>query len=136
MDKASFLSVILLAAIACTPAPDATPAPVAPPTVSTAPDAPPSAPAPVATLMGSCFIQGVACSDYYGAVEATTLKTVCASVGTWSDTACPAEGQQGTCTKSEPGGIVNKTHSYAPGTPEIAKQACDNTPGGTFTPAT
>lgn len=83
-------------------------------------------------LMGSCMIMGVACSDYYGSGDTEIVKKACQAAGKWSDTACPTAGVQGTCTKTELGGIVNKTHSYPPGTKATAKQACDNTPGGVF----
>ncbi|MFO0567926.1 MAG: hypothetical protein U0263_19865 [Polyangiaceae bacterium] len=82
-------------------------------------------------LLGSCSIGGVACSDYYGAADVTPVKSACQSVGKWSDGACPS-GSVGTCTKTEPGGIVNKAHTYAPGTPATAKKTCDNTPGGVY----
>lgn len=104
----------------------------APAATTTAAAVAPAAPAAAGKLMGSCMIMGVACSDYYGAVSSDTVKKICQSVGKWSDGACPTAGIQGTCTKSEPGGIVNKTHTYPPGTPATAKKACDNTPGGVF----
>lgn len=83
-------------------------------------------------LMGSCMIMGVACSDYYGSADKEIVKKACQAAGKWSDTACPTAGVQGTCTKTELGGIVNKTHTYPPGTKATAKEACDNTPGGVF----
>lgn len=101
------------------------------PAATTAP-ATGAAPAAPGKLLGSCMIMGVACSDYYGTASVDMLKGVCKSVGKWSDGACPTAGIQGTCTKTEPGGIINKTHTYPPGTPATAKQACDNTPGGVF----
>jgi len=77
------------------------------------------------------MIASVACSDYYGGASAAPVKAACQMVGKWSDGACPP-GSVGTCTKSEAGGIVNKTTTYPPGTKETAKTACDNTPGGVF----
>jgi pyruvate dehydrogenase E2 component (dihydrolipoamide acetyltransferase) len=109
-----------------TPAPAAAPAPAATAAAASA--------APAATpdqLMGSCSIQGVACSDYYGAPNPTVQKA-CAGVGTWKTSACPAAGSVGTCTRQEVPGVVNRTHSYPPGTAATAKKACDNTPGGVF----
>jgi hypothetical protein len=73
---------------------------------------------------------GVACSDYYGP-DGSAAKAACLSVGKWSDGPCHG-GSVGTCTKTEPGGILNKAHTYPPGTRATAKQACDNTPGGVF----
>ena len=105
-----------------TPVPAAVPSPA------------PAAAAPAATpdqLMGSCSIQGVACSDYYGAPNPTVQKA-CEGFGTWKTSACPAAGRVGTCTRQELPGVVNKTHSYPPGTAATAKKACDNTPGGVF----
>jgi hypothetical protein len=78
------------------------------------------------------MIMGVACSDYYASGDNDQLKKACQSAGKWSDGACPTGGIQGTCTKTEAGGIVNKAHTYPPGTKATAKQACDNTPGGVF----
>jgi hypothetical protein len=91
------------------------------------------APAAGGKHLGSCTIMGIACSDYTGSALPDVLRQSCEGVGKWSEGACPTAGVQGTCTKPEPGGIVNATHSYAPGTPETAKKACDNTPGGVFT---
>ena len=95
------------------------------------PGAPPGAPPTAGKLLGSCAIAGVACSDYYGSSDVTPVKSACEAVGKWNPGACPAGGV-GTCTKTEPGGIVNKTHSYPPGTAATSKMACDNTPGGVF----
>ena len=98
-------------------------------TTTTTTTAPAAAPG---KLMGSCMIMGVACSDYYGSGDTEIVKKACQAAGKWSDTACPTAGVQGTCTKTEPGGIVNKTHTYPPGTKATSKEACDNTPGGVF----
>ena len=107
--------------------------PLAPATVATPGTlaAPPGAPPTAGKLLGSCAIAGVACSDYYGSSDVTPVKSACEAVGKWNPGACPAGGV-GTCTKTEPGGIVNKTHSYPPGTAATSKMACDNTPGGVF----
>ena len=116
------------AAVTSGPATGAAPTAPTPP----APVAAPPAAAPAADkLLGSCAIANLACSDYYGSADVTPIKSACESVGTWSDGPCRA-GAVGTCTKTEAGGITNKAYTYAPGTAATAKQACDNTPGGSF----
>ncbi len=142
MKKSVVLALAFLLAAACnkssstsgssgsSPAASAS-GPVAPSGASVAPPGPGGG-AVGGTLMGSCGIGGVACSDYYGSGSSDGLKKVCLMVGKWSDGACPTANIQGTCTKTEGGGILNKAHTYPPGTPVSAKTACDNTPGGAF----
>jgi hypothetical protein len=81
-------------------------------------------------LLGSCTLPAVACSDYYGD-DKTPLKAACSSVGKWSDGPC-AKGYVATCTRKETATILNKARTYAPGTTESAKMACDHTPGGVY----
>ena len=139
--RAGWLAIGLLGLSACCksesqePVPPAVSAPgIAATTVATTTGnaTGPTAQLPAAgKLMGSCMIAGVACSDYHGSANVAPVKSACQAVGKWSDGACPA-GAVGTCTKSEPGGIVNKAHTYPPGTRATSKMACDNTPGGVF----
>lgn len=139
MRIASCMLVAVLGLLGCDKPTSKDPAPTkaapAAPSTPAAPTPAPAAPAPGAPaaggLLGSCAIAEIACSDYYGAGDVAPLKNACAGAGTWSDAACRA-GAVGTCTTTEAGGITNKAHTYPPGTPASAKQACANTPGGVY----
>lgn len=86
-------------------------------------------------LLGSCRLAPFACVDYVGSGATAPAHAACHDLGTWSDDPCPVEDVQGTCTRAEPEGFRSRTHAYPPGTEAIARQACGQTPGGTFTPA-
>lgn len=92
----------------------------------------PTAPAK-GQLLGSCSPAPVSCTDYEKTVG-TAARDACKKYKlTWSDGACPTEKRVGTCVTKEGGGKAF-THSYPPGTAEVAKKACGNTPGGVFLP--
>lgn len=84
-------------------------------------------------LLGSCSVANVSCTDFDKAVGPEAKDTCLKYKLTWSDKACPTEKVVGTCVKKEGKGF-GYTHSYPPGTAATAKQACTNTPGGTFIP--
>lgn len=97
-----------------------------------APAAEPTAPA-AGQLLGSCSVGELSCTDFEKGVG-SEAKAACVKYKlVWSEKACPAKKVVGTCVKKEGAGL-SYTHSYAPGTPATAKQACANTPGGTFVP--
>jgi hypothetical protein len=85
-----------------------------------------------ATVVGSCTIaEGISCSDYEG-MPAKTPQEMCVKYrGKWSSKACPVARRVGTCTQPQGSGRI-LTHSYPPSTPDIARKACRNTPGGKF----
>jgi len=92
------------------------------------------APLTAAPLLGSCTVPGaLSCTDFEKAVGAGARDACIKYKLTWSEAACPTAKVVGTCVKKEGGGR-SFTRSYSPGTPDIAKKACTNTPGGTFVP--
>jgi hypothetical protein len=133
MTKTALVALGVLWLASCKAESSAAPSPSAsaPGKLSAATVPPPAPAAAPGKHVGSCTIMGVACSDYYGA-SGDAAKKACVAFGKWSDGPCPPTNVQGTCTKTEPGGLVNRTHTYPPGTPATAKTACDNTPGGVF----
>jgi len=83
-------------------------------------------------LLGSCSVGELSCTDFEKAVGGEAKAACLKYKLNWSEKACPAKAV-GTCVKKEGAGR-SYTHTYAPGTPATAKQACTNTPGGTFLP--
>lgn len=82
-------------------------------------------------LLGSCRVSDLSCTDYEKAVGPGARDACIKFKLTWSDAPCPAARRVATCVTREGAGRAF-TQSYPPSTPAIAKQACDNTPGGVF----
>lgn len=104
-----------------------------------APDEPPPAALavpeePKAAILGSCTLTNGDCAEYQGSFSGVDAPALCAKAkGTWSASACPAEGSVGACTQRQDGSedrIVTRT--YPPGTAEAARKACVNSPRGIF----
>lgn len=129
-------SLLVVAALAATPALAAPPASAKAKRLAPA-DPPPAAIAvpeePKAPIAGSCAMKS-ACAEYQGAFTGVDTQALCAKAnGTWSKAACATEGSIGACTQRQDGTedrIV--TRSYAPTKADDARKACVNLPRGIF----